>query len=27
MLYWLLKYVFVGPALRLLFRPEVTGGA
>lgn len=26
MLYWLLKYIFLGPWLRLLFRPEVEGG-
>jgi 1-acyl-sn-glycerol-3-phosphate acyltransferase len=25
-LYWLLKYVILGPVLRLLFRPEVAGG-
>ena len=25
MLYWLLKYVILGPALRLIFRPQVTG--
>jgi 1-acyl-sn-glycerol-3-phosphate acyltransferase len=24
--YWLLKYVFLGPWLRLLFRPQVEGG-
>ena len=25
MLYWLLKYVLLGPLLRLLYRPQVTG--
>lgn len=25
MLYWLLKYVILGPALRLIFRPQVEG--
>ena len=25
MLYWLLKYIFLGPALRLIFRPQVEG--
>ncbi|HET6214090.1 MAG TPA: lysophospholipid acyltransferase family protein [Micromonosporaceae bacterium] len=25
MLYWLLKYVLVGPAMRVLFRPQVSG--
>ncbi len=25
MLYWLIKYVFVGPLLRVLYRPEVEG--
>ena len=25
MFYWLLKYVVLGPALKLLFRPDVTG--
>ncbi|WP_433529225.1 lysophospholipid acyltransferase family protein [Micromonospora sp. CA-263727] len=25
MLYWLLKYVFLGPLLRLVFRPQVEG--
>lgn len=24
-LYWLLKYIFLGPLLRVLFRPKVTG--
>jgi 1-acyl-sn-glycerol-3-phosphate acyltransferase len=24
-LYWLLKYIFLGPALRLIFRPDVQG--
>ena len=26
MLYWLLKYVIVGPVVRVLFRPDVSGG-
>ena len=26
MLYWLLKYIFLGPWLRLIFRPVVEGG-
>ncbi len=26
MLYWLMKHVFLGPLLRLFFRPEVEGG-
>ncbi|RKE07172.1 lysophospholipid acyltransferase family protein [Catellatospora citrea] len=25
MLYWLLKYIFLGPLLRLIFRPQVEG--
>jgi len=25
MFYWLLKYIFLGPILRLLYRPDVTG--
>lgn len=25
MLYWVLKYIFLGPLLRLLYRPKVTG--
>ena len=25
MLYWLLKYIFLGPVLRLIFRPQVEG--
>ena len=27
MLYWLLKYVLVGPPVRVLFRPSVSGGS
>ena len=25
MLYWLLKYIVLGPVLRLIFRPQVEG--
>jgi 1-acyl-sn-glycerol-3-phosphate acyltransferase len=25
MLYWLLKYIILGPALKLIFRPQVEG--